>query len=181
MISVVPKSFVNGDRSNYPNLKIEILNNRNLSLKEMLKTTTTCGSDTLVLFYSWFNRDSTNLASLQYIMAYFERNKVRVLAMQEPILWSVAVGGVFTLIEPVGLALGAQVKTLLSGTPASQLDPESLPVAPTVNYEAVKTGIISAANIPENTTLINAPILLRPEDRKFFYGACGLIALFVLY
>lgn len=164
-------------RSNYPGLQIDIPDNRKITLNEMLRMTAAGGPDTLVLFYSWFNRDSTNLASLQYILAHFERNQVRVLSMQEPMLWPGAVGGVFTQLEPIGRTLGERIKALLSGADASALTPEALPVSAAVNYSAVKNGIVSASNVPGDTVLLGAPVLLRPEDRAFFFGGCALIVL----
>lgn len=66
-------------------------------------------SQTLVLFYSWFNLDSTTILSLDYIKSRLEKSGVPIFALQEPMLWDGAIGGVFGATAPVGAALAKNV------------------------------------------------------------------------
>ncbi len=165
----------------YPGLEYLFPDNGSTDLNAMLAEVKKQDENTLILFYAWFNKDSTNLASLQYIMSNLEQSKAPVFALQEPMLWDGAVGGVFTPVEPVGKALADRVKQILDGTPASAITMAAIPLEPAVSWKAVENGRISAGQVPANAKLVGKSVFIRNEDLpKVIAAAVALAVLFTL-
>ncbi|MBS1370701.1 MAG: response regulator [Lentisphaeria bacterium] len=158
--------------NSYPGLEYIFWDNAATDLNTMLSRVKEQDENTLVLFYAWFNRDSTNLASLQYIMSHLEQSRAPVFALQEPMLWNGAVGGVFTPVGAVGKALADRVEQILAGAKASEVTMAAIPLETSVNWSAVENGRISGGEIPANAKLVGKREFIRNEDLpKFIFGA----------
>lgn len=160
----------------YPGLKYLYPDNASTDLNAMLSLAKEQDGDTLILFYAWFNRDSTNLASLQYIMSHLEQCKAPVFALQEPMLWDGAVGGVFTPVDSVGRALADRVKLVLDGKRASDVTMAAVPLETSVSWNAVKNGRVAAGLVPENAKLVGKKEFIRNEDLPKVIGAAVTVA-----
>ncbi len=163
----------------YPGLEYVFLDNSSLDLNTMLARIKEEDENTLVLFYAWFNKDSTNLASLQYMMSHLEKCRAPIFAMQEPMLWDGAIGGVFTPVEPVGRELASRVGQILRGRAASDITMAAIPLEASVNWDAVKSGRISEKLIPANSKIVGKSELIRNEDLPMFIVI--VVALFAMF
>ena len=148
----------------FPGIQYVYPENLTTGLNDMLKQMSQYDSDTLILFYAWFNMDSTNLASLQYIMSHLERSKAPVFALQEPMLWDGAVGGVFSPVDQIGIALAERVERVLKGEKASAITIAAIPQQTVVPWNAIRSGRISRMQIPGGAKLTGKISFFRKEN-----------------
>ncbi len=148
----------------YPGIEYIYPDNATTGLNELLTLIQEQDENTLVFFYSWYNRDTTNLNSLHYMMSHLERGKAPIFALQEPMLWNGAIGGIFTELEPIGIALSRQVEQILGGSKASELTIAALPLKTVINWSAVKSGRISKTRIPVAAEVVGGNIIFKEEN-----------------
>ncbi len=148
----------------YPGIEYIYPDNASTSLNELLDLIMSQDQNSLVFFYSWYNRDSTNLTSLRYMMTHLERSVAPVFALQEPMLWDGAIGGIYTEVKPIGMALAKQVEAILRGHKASELTIAALPLKTVINWSAVKNDRISRQKIPASAQIVGGNTIFKEEN-----------------
>ncbi len=164
-------------RTSYPQLEIVIPENASIQLNQMLDLVRNQSSDTVILFYSWFNIDSTNLASLEYILSHLEHARARMFALQEPMFRQGAVGGVFVSVDLVGKSLAESVNRVFLGEKACDIPAASIPLKTCIGWSAIETHQISKDRVPPFAEISGEPRFFRPEQIPWAVACCVLFAL----
>ncbi len=142
----------------HPELNIVIPANTDFSLTELFSLISGLGDNTVVLFYSWFNLDTTNLISLDYIFKQLEYRQITVFAMQMPMMEeSKVVGGVYSPVSEMGKRLGEQTLDFLKEK--TDIPSTSVPLETGINYDAIKSRKISRRLIPRDAVILGQPLI----------------------
>ncbi len=166
-------------KKEYPDLKLTLLNGRDLTADELLDSLRNIGEDSGILFSSWYQHDVVTenifLTSNIYQMISLYTHLPVFTLYNSGISDGGLAGGYVTLYEDIAQVVADMALSVIQGTAVYDMPSVTIEGKPVYNYKVMQEKGFTKVSYPKGTFFYSKPVNFFEKYRYHWLGALGFI------